>query len=164
MTYFSISPSLRKVFPKVRIWVAQELMRSQKPDANKDPMDPLVQVAILGNHLYVLCSLWLCEFVINMYEVHIIFVIKENHDVFGSLKLWVPPPAEDVPAEALWSISVAYHCWLFCHWCACAGCYSTIQAVWGSPCTDCILLFSILLLALGMIFTQITKHIYYILQ
>ena len=32
-------------------------MRSQKLDANKDPMDPLEQVAILGNHPYLLQSL-----------------------------------------------------------------------------------------------------------
>jgi len=160
MTNFSISPSLRKVFPKVRIWVAQELMRSQKPDTNKDPMDPLEQVAIFDNHPYLLCSLWLCEFVINMHEVQIIFVINEKRDFLPpSIFLFL-----DSPAEALWSLSVAYHCWLFCHCCACAGCYSTIQDVWGSPCTDYILLSSILLLALGMIFTQITKHIYYILQ
>jgi len=31
-------------------------MRSQKLDANKDPMDPLGQVAILGNHPYLLRS------------------------------------------------------------------------------------------------------------
>jgi len=87
MTNFSISPSLRRVFPKVRIWVSQELMRSQKPDANKDPMDPSEQVAILDNHPYLLCSLWLCEFVINMHEVHIIFLIKEKRDVFFFLDL-----------------------------------------------------------------------------
>jgi len=32
-------------------------MRSQKLDANKDPMDPLEQVAILGDHPYLLRSL-----------------------------------------------------------------------------------------------------------
>jgi len=32
-------------------------MRSQKLDVNKDPMDPLEQVAILGNHPYLLWSL-----------------------------------------------------------------------------------------------------------
>jgi len=32
-------------------------MRSQKLDANKDPMDPLEQVAILGNHQYLLWAL-----------------------------------------------------------------------------------------------------------
>ena len=33
-------------------------MRSQKLDVNKDPMDPLEQVAILGNHPYLLRSLF----------------------------------------------------------------------------------------------------------
>ena len=42
---------MRRVFPKVRIELAQELMRSQKLDANKDPMVSLEQVAILGNHI-----------------------------------------------------------------------------------------------------------------
>jgi len=32
-------------------------MRAQKLDANKDPMDPLEQEAILGNHPYLLRSL-----------------------------------------------------------------------------------------------------------
>jgi len=57
MTNFSISPSPKRVFPKVRTWLAQELMRSQELDANKDPMDPLEQVAILGNHPYLLQSM-----------------------------------------------------------------------------------------------------------
>jgi len=57
MTNFTISPSPRRVFPKVRTWLAQELMRSQKLDANKDPMDPLEQVAILVNHPYLQRSL-----------------------------------------------------------------------------------------------------------
>jgi len=46
------------VFSKVSIRLAQELTRSQKLDANKDPVDPLEQVAILGNHPYLLRSLF----------------------------------------------------------------------------------------------------------
>ena len=118
-------------------------MRSQKPDANKDAMDPLEQVAILDNHLYLLRSLWSCEFVIDMYEAHIIFVITIKRYDFGFILLCFP-------AQAPWSISVVYHCWLCRHCCTCAGCCATIRAAWGSPCTDCILSSSILLLALGM--------------
>jgi len=57
MIKFSILLSPRKMFLKVRIWLAQELMRSQKLDANEDPLDFLEQVAILDDHPYLLWSL-----------------------------------------------------------------------------------------------------------
>ena len=84
-----------------------------------------------------------------MHEAHIIFVMKEKRFVFGCSKLCVPSPA-----EAPWSISVAYHCWLCCRCCACAGCCSIIRAAWGPPCTDYISSSSILPLALGMLWNH----------
>ena len=64
MANFSISQSSRTVFPKVSIWLTQELMRSQRLDANKDPMDPLEQVALLGN---------LSVFFVSFDEIRVLF-------------------------------------------------------------------------------------------
>jgi len=48
MTNPPISPSLRRVFPKVRTYLAQELMRSHKLDTNKDVVGWGVVVSGVG--------------------------------------------------------------------------------------------------------------------
>ena len=97
MTNFSISPSPRRVFPEVRIWLAQELMCSQKLDAECCSWSAQQQHALSWQEFALqemdslLCDLFRapanhlrsCEFVINIHEAHIIFVITEKRYGFG---------------------------------------------------------------------------------
>jgi len=101
ITNFSISPSPRRVFPEVRICLAQELMCSQKLDAECCSWSAQQQHALswqgfaLQEMDSLLCDIFCapahhfnlscrsCEFVINIHQAHIIFVIKEKRYSFG---------------------------------------------------------------------------------
>jgi len=91
-------------------------------------MDPLEQVAIMGNQPYLPWSLsFLMNFSFIMETTSISHI--SHHVSFESF-------ATDIVSwqYAPWSVIVAYQCWLCYRCCACAGSCSTrtIWAVWGS--------------------------------